>query len=86
MRVPLGQGSHVKLLLNVNYQTQLFSGKDNSYLPLGISREMQQHMREPSLDESETDSQVYMSIKDRCYESKSSKVSNHETTTVRVNK
>ena len=58
MRVPLGQGSHANLLLNGNYQTQLLSGKDNSYLLLGISTEMHQHMREPSLDESETDSQV----------------------------
>ena len=29
--VPIGQGSHVKLLLNRNYQTQLLSGKDHFF-------------------------------------------------------
>ena len=56
VRVPIGQGSHVKSLLNRNYQIQLLSGTDNFYMPMSIASELQQRMGEPSLNESETDS------------------------------
>ena len=36
VHVRIGQGSHVKLLLNRNYQIQLLSEKDNFFLPLSI--------------------------------------------------
>ena len=58
VRVPIGQGSHVKLLLNRNYQIQLLSGQNNFYTPLSIATEMSQEMEESNLEESETDSQV----------------------------
>ena len=58
VRVPIGQGCHVKLLLNGNYQIQILSEKDHFYLPLSITTEMQHQIRELSLEESESDSQV----------------------------
>ena len=57
-RVPIGQGSHVKSLLNRNYQLQLLSGQNNFYTPLGVTTEMSQQMVGSNLEESETDSQV----------------------------
>ena len=54
----MGHGSHVNLLLNKNYQTQLLSGKENFYIPMSITTELQQQVREQSPEESETDSQV----------------------------
>ena len=57
VRVPIGQGSHVKLLLNRNCQIQLLSGQNNFYIPLSVATEMSQQT-ESNLDESETDSQV----------------------------
>ena len=58
VRVPLGQGCHVKLLLNRNYQIQLLSGQNNFHTPLSIATEMSQQIEESNLGESETDSQV----------------------------
>ena len=58
VRVPIGRGSHVKSLLNRNYQIQLLSGKADFYIPMSIATELRQQLREPSPKEYETDSQV----------------------------
>ena len=58
VRVPIGQGSHVKSLFSRNYQIQLLSGQNNFYKLLSIATEMSQQMEESNLGESETESQV----------------------------
>ena len=42
VHIPIGQGSHVKLLLNRNYQIPLLSGNDNFHIPMRIATESQQ--------------------------------------------
>ena len=58
VRVPLGQGSHVKSMLYRKYQIQLLSGQNSFYTPLSIATEMLQQVDETRLGESDTDSQV----------------------------